>query len=91
MDETWIQRAAKKLPETRKNDKQIQAVVFVMVVSPVLLTAVFSYIRTHRQLTEFTLSRGESIAYLTAAKEVGSDGYVAKCDLLKTSCRRFAR
>ncbi len=67
MDETWIHRATKRLSEAGKNDRYLHAVIFIIVVSPVALISVFSYFRAHKELTEFTLSRRESIAYLAAA------------------------
>lgn len=67
MDETWIHRATKRLSAARKNDRYVHGVIFIIVVSPVVLISVFSYLRTHKELTEFTLSRRESIAYLAAA------------------------
>ena len=41
--------------------------VFLVFLSPVLLLASFSYITTYRDLTNFTLSRRQVIAYLAAA------------------------
>jgi hypothetical protein len=40
--------------------------VFFVLVSPVVAVAVFSYVRTYQELTDFTLSRRQAIAYLAA-------------------------
>lgn len=40
--------------------------VFFIIVSPVILVAVFSYVKTYQDLTDFALSRRQSIAYLAA-------------------------
>lgn len=41
--------------------------VFFVIIFPLILIAAFSYIRTHRDLTDFALSRRQAIASLAAA------------------------
>jgi signal transduction histidine kinase len=45
----------------------IPSAIFLIIVSPVILVAAFSYVQTYWDLTGFTLSRRQAIAYLTAA------------------------
>lgn len=47
-------------------NRRIKVVIFLCLVSPVIIIAAFSYVRTRQGLTDFTLSRRESIAYLAA-------------------------
>ena len=54
------------LLKAAKNDKRIQVAIFLAIVFPVILIAAFAYIGTYRDLTEITLSRRQSIAYLAA-------------------------
>lgn len=45
----------------------ISLAIFLAILSPVILLAAFSYIRTYRDLTEFALSRRQAISSLAAA------------------------
>ncbi len=45
----------------------ITLAIFLTIVSPVVLLAAFSYRQTHQELTNFTLSQRQAIAYLAAA------------------------
>ena len=49
-----------------KKNKRIQFAIFFAIVFPVILIAAFAYIETYQDLTEFTLSRRQSIAHLAA-------------------------
>jgi PAS domain S-box-containing protein len=49
-----------------KNDKSIRITISLAIVLPVVLIAAFAYFRTYQELTEFTLSRRQSIADLAA-------------------------
>ena len=54
------------LLKAAEKNKPIQAAIVVTIVSPVLLIAAFAYFATYHDLTEFTLSRRQSIASLAA-------------------------
>ena len=54
------------LLESAKKNKLVQGALILAILSPVVLIAVFAYFETYRDLTEFTLSRRQSIAYLAA-------------------------
>ena len=49
-----------------KNNKRIQVAIFFAIVLPVIFIGAFAYFRSHRDLTEFTFSRRQSIAILAA-------------------------
>ena len=53
--------------EVGRKKRSLRIAIFSSIVSPVIFIAVFSYTRTYNDLTDFTLSRRESIAYLAAA------------------------
>jgi signal transduction histidine kinase len=55
------------LLKAAKNNRWIRIGTFVAIVSPVVLIAVFAYNRAYQDLTESTLSRRQSIAYLAAS------------------------
>jgi hypothetical protein len=54
------------LLKAAKNNKRIQVAIFLAIVVPVILIASLAYLGTYRDLTEFTFSRRQSIAYLAA-------------------------
>ena len=49
-----------------KNTKRIQVVIFLAIIVPVIVIGVFAYLRAYQDLTEFTFSRRQSVAYLAA-------------------------
>ena len=49
-----------------KQDKRIRIAIFLAIVLPVVLIAAFAYFGTYQELTEFTLSRRQSLADLAA-------------------------
>jgi PAS domain S-box-containing protein len=49
-----------------KNNNRIQVAIFLAIVVPVILIGVFAYLQAYRDLTEFTFSRRQSIAFLAA-------------------------
>ena len=63
---TFANGLANRLYQEGGRNWLFQVAIFSFIVSPVLFIAIFSYTKTHRELTEFTLSRRESIAYLAA-------------------------
>jgi signal transduction histidine kinase len=54
------------LRKAATKDKRIQVAVFLSIVLPVILIAIFAYIGTYQDLTEAALSRRQSIARLAA-------------------------
>ncbi len=66
MFKTFINSLANRLVKGHKKNWPIQSVVFLVIVSPVIFIAIFSYTKTYSDLTNSTLSRRESIAYLAA-------------------------
>src|SRR5688572_30407483 len=55
------------LVKAGKEDKRIQIVIFLAIVFPVIVIGAFAYFGTYQDLTDFTLSRRQSIADLAAA------------------------
>ena len=55
------------LVKAGKNDKNIRIAISLAIVLPVVLIAAVAYFRTYQELTEFTLSRRQSIADLAAS------------------------
>ena len=55
-----------RLLKAAKKNKPIQVGIFLGIVSPVVLIALFAYNGTYQDLTESALSRRESIAYLAS-------------------------
>jgi signal transduction histidine kinase len=54
------------LLKAAKNNKRIQVAIFLAIVVPVIVIGVFAYLGAYRDLTEFTFSRRQSIAFLAA-------------------------
>jgi C4-dicarboxylate-specific signal transduction histidine kinase len=52
--------------EAGKNNKRIRVAIFLAIVVPVILIGVFTYLQAYRDLTEFTFSRRQSMAFLAA-------------------------
>lgn len=63
---TFTNGLANRLYQEGGRNWLFQVAVFSFIVSPVLFIAIFSYTKTHSDLTNSTLSRRESIAYLAA-------------------------
>lgn len=59
----WL--SSRLLKGSRKNGLAI-LVIFLVIVSPVAIIAVFSFTKAHQDLTAFALSRRQAIAYLSA-------------------------
>lgn len=66
MVKRFSQALSNFLLESAKKNKRVQGAIFLAILSPVILIAVFAYLETYRDLTQFTLSRRQSIAYLAA-------------------------
>src|SRR5262249_36785630 len=62
----FANRFVDSLVKAGKKNWLIRLVVFAALVSPFILVASFSYIKTNRDLTNFTLARRESLASLAA-------------------------
>jgi signal transduction histidine kinase len=60
-------RLSNLLGKAANDNKLLQVTLLLIIVSPVLLIAVFAYMGAHRDLTQSTLARRQSIAYLAAA------------------------
>ncbi|MBI4523297.1 MAG: hypothetical protein HY695_05725 [Deltaproteobacteria bacterium] len=60
-------RLGELLSKDRKTHWLVVVAIFLTIVFPVVLVAAFSYVKTYRDLTDFTLSRRQAIAYLAAA------------------------
>ena len=59
----WLTRTLSKL---KKHEQLVRFIVFVFIVAPVLLIALFSYVEIKQDLTKIEFSRRESIAQLSA-------------------------
>src|ERR671914_610122 len=55
-----------RLPTAAKQNKWIQVAIFLGIISPVVLIAIFAYNGSYQDLTESALSRRQSIAYLAS-------------------------
>ncbi len=62
----FANRFVDSLVKAGKKNWLIRLVVFGALVSPFILVTSFSYIKTNRDLTSFTLARRESVASLAA-------------------------